>query len=53
MDRKPPQIPVFCELVEKIESHPHRQYLQGDLQQSNAYNPFSEISKKMLQDMEM
>ena len=27
------------ELVKKIESHPHRQALQADLQQSNAYNP--------------
>ena len=39
------------ELVKKIESHPHRQDLQADLQQSNAYNPFSEKSKKMIQDM--
>ena len=38
------------ELVKKIESHPHQQDLQADLQQSNAYNPFSENSKKMLQD---
>ena len=30
------------ELVKKIESHPHQQALQADLQQSNAYNPFSE-----------
>ena len=27
------------ELVKKIESHPHRQDLQADLQQNNAYNP--------------
>ena len=27
------------ELVKKIESHPHRQALQADLQQSNAYKP--------------
>ena len=27
------------ELVKKIESHPHRQHLQADLQQRNAYNP--------------
>ena len=39
------------ELVKKIESHPHRQDLQADLQQSNACNPFSEKSKKMIQDM--
>ena len=39
------------ELVKKIESHPHRQDLQADLQQSNAYNPFIEKSKKMIQDM--
>ena len=30
------------ELVKKIENHLHRQDLQVDLQQSNAYNPFSE-----------
>ena len=39
------------ELVKKIENHPHRQSLQRDLQQSNAYNPFSEKSKKMIKDM--
>ena len=39
------------ELVKKIESHPHRQHLQADLQQSNAYNRFSEKSKKMIQEM--
>ena len=39
------------ELVKKIESHLHRQALQADLQQSNAYNPFSEKSKKMIRDM--
>ena len=43
----------FCvrELVKKIESHPHRQDLQADLQQNNVYNPFSEKSKKMIQEM--
>ena len=39
------------ELVKTIENHPHRQSLQRDLQQNNAYNPFSEKSKKMIQDM--
>ena len=39
------------DLVKKIESHPHLQDLQADLQQSNAYNPFSEKSKKMIRDM--
>ena len=39
------------ELVKKIESHPHRQDLQADLQQSNAYNPSSEKSKNMIHDM--
>ena len=40
------------ELVKKIEDHPHRQDLQADLQQSNAYDPFSEKkSKKMIKDM--
>ena len=39
------------ELVKKIESHPHREALQADLQQNNAYNPFSEKSKKMIREM--
>ena len=39
------------ELVKKIEKHPHRQDLQADLQQNNAYNPFSEKSKKMIKVM--
>ena len=39
------------ELVKKIESHLHREALQADLQQSNAYNPFREKSKKMIRDM--
>ena len=34
------------ELVKKIENHPHRQSLQRDLQQNNAYK-----SKKMIKDM--
>ena len=38
------------ELVKKIESLFHRQDLQANLQQSNAYNPLSEKSK-MIQDM--
>ena len=33
------------ELVKKIESHPHREALQADLQQNNVYNPFSNNSK--------
>ena len=36
------------ELVKKIESHPHRQNLQADLQHSDAHNPFSEKSKAMI-----
>ena len=32
------------ELVKNIESHPHREALQADLQQSNVYNPFSNNS---------
>ena len=39
------------ELVKKFENHPHRQDLQADLQKNNAYNPFSEKSKKMIKDM--
>ena len=37
--------------MKKIESHPQRQDVQADLQQNNAYNPFSEKSKKMIRDM--
>ena len=39
------------EFVKKIESHPHRQALQADLQQNNAYNPFSDESKAMIREM--
>ena len=39
------------ELVKKIENHPRRQALQADLQNNNAYKPFSEKSKKMNKDM--
>ena len=39
------------ELVKKIESHPHRRVLQADLQQNNAYNPFSDESKVMIREM--
>ena len=37
------------ELVKKIESQLHREALQDDLQQNNAYNPFSEKRKKMIE----
>ena len=39
------------ELVKKIESHPHREALQADLQQNNVYNPFSDESKAMTREM--
>ena len=39
------------ELVKKIESHPHREALQADLQQNNVYNPFSNNSKEMIREM--
>ena len=39
------------ELVKKIESHPHREAFQADLQQNNAYNPFSDESKAMIREM--
>ena len=39
------------ELVKKIESHPHRETLQADLQQNNVYNPFSDESKAMIREM--
>ena len=34
------------ELVKKIENNPHRQSLQDDLQQNNAYNPFCENQRR-------
>ena len=41
------------ELVKKIESHPHREALQADLQQNNVYNPFNATSrKKMIREHE-
>ena len=39
------------ELVKKIESHPHREALQADLQKNNVYNPFSTISKAMIREL--
>ena len=39
------------ELVKKIESHPHREALEADLQQNNIYNPFSDNSKAMIREM--
>ena len=39
------------EMVKKIENHPDRHALQEDLQQNKAYNPFSAMSKQMIQDV--
>ena len=39
------------ELVKKIESHPHREALQADLQQNNVYNPFSNNSNAMIREL--
>ena len=39
------------ELVKKIESHPHREALQADLQQNNVYNLLSDNSKAMILEM--
>ena len=39
------------ELVKKVESPPHREAFQAELQQKNVYNPFSEESKVMIRDM--
>ena len=39
-------------LIQKIENHPNRQALQRDLQQSRQFNPFSQESKQMIQDVE-
>ena len=34
------------ELVKQIENHHHRQDLQADLQQNNAFNPLVKSSKR-------
>ena len=39
------------EFVKKIESHPHREAYQADLQQNYVYNPFSNNSKAMIREM--
>ena len=39
------------ELVKKIESHPHREALQADLQQNNVYNPFGNNSKGRIREL--
>ena len=39
------------ELVKKINSHPHREALQADLQQNEVYNPFSNYSKEMIREL--
>ena len=39
------------ELVKKIESHPHREALQADLQQNNVCNPFCDVSKAIIREM--
>ena len=39
------------ELVKRIETHPHREALQADLQQNNVYNPFSKNSKAMIREL--
>ena len=37
--------------MKKIESHPHREAFQADLQQNNVWNPFSNNSKVMIREM--
>ena len=39
------------ELVKKIENHPDRHALQRDLRQNKVYNPFSTMTKQMIQDV--
>ena len=39
------------ELVKKIDSPPHREALQADLQQNNVCNPFSDDSIAMIREM--
>ena len=39
------------ELVKRIENHLHREALHADLQQNNAYNPFSKNSKRIIREL--
>ena len=39
------------ELVKKIESYPHREAFQADLQQNNVYIPFSKHSTEMIREL--
>ena len=39
------------ELIQKIENHPNRLALQRDPQQSQSFNPFSQESKEMIQEV--
>ena len=39
------------ELVKKIESHPHREALQADLQQNNVNNPSTKKSKAIIREL--
>ena len=39
------------ELVQRIETHPHREALHADLQQNNVHNPFSKNSKEMIREL--
>ena len=38
------------ELVKRIESHPHGEAIQADLQQNNVYNAFGNNSKAMIRE---
>ena len=40
---------TFKYLIQKIENHPHRRTLQGDLQQHRQFNPFSKESQDVLE----
>ena len=38
-------------LPHAVVKHPYRETFQADLQQNNAYNPFSDESKAMIREM--
>ena len=40
-------------LIHQVETHPNREALNADLEQNQAYNPFSEKSKDMIRSMEI
>ena len=46
------RIRVISRLMHQVKNHPIKDALIADLQKHRTYDPFSEESKKMIQDLE-